>query len=185
MEFSLGLVEVSSLGNAISMLDAMTKVADVKFVACERKLGGRLVTIVVQGSVSAVTASVDAGKAVANRLNCLKAAEVIARPHREIYKFLHLDEETETVTNSESAATHTGSVPAKAEKPEEVIAEKAAKAPAKKPAPKKTPAKKTAEKPAEKKPAPRTKQTAKPATKKAETPKGADKKTPAKRSTKK
>ena len=177
MEFSLGLIEVSSLGNAITMLDAMTKVADVKFVACERKLGGRLVTIVVQGSVSAVTASVEAGKAVANRLNCLKAAEVIARPHKEIYKFLHLDEETDTVTNSESAATHTGPVPAKAEKP--------AAAPAKKPAPKKAPAKKAEEKPAEKKPAPRTKQTAKPATKKAETPKGADKKTPAKRSTKK
>lgn len=182
MEFSLGLVEVSSLGNAISMLDAMTKVADVKFVACERKLGGRLVTIVVQGSVSAVTASVEAGKAVAIRLNCLKAAEVIARPHKEIYKFLHLDEETDTVTNSESAATHTGPVPAKkAEKP----AEAAPKAPAKKPAPKKAPAKKAEEKPSEKKPAPRTKQTAKPATKKAETPKGADKKTPAKRSTKK
>lgn len=167
MEFSLGLVEVSSLGNAILMLDAMTKVADVKFVACERKLGGRLVTIVVQGSVSAVTASVEAGKAVANRLNCLKAAEVIARPHKEIYKFLHLDEETETVTNSESAATHTGPVPAKAEKPEVKAEKPAAKAPAKKPAPRTT------------------KQTAKPATKKAETPKGADKKTPAKRSTKK
>ena len=166
MEFSLGLIEVSSLGNAITMLDAMTKVADVKFVACERKLGGRLVTIVVQGSVSAVTASVEAGKAVANRLNCLKAAEVIARPHKEIYKFLHLDEETETVTNSESAATHTGPVPAKAEKPEVKAEKPVAKAPAKKPAP-------------------RTKQTAKPATKKAETPKGADKKTPAKRSTKK
>lgn len=175
MEFSLGLIEVSSLGNAILMLDAMTKVADVKFVACERKLGGRLVTIVVQGSVSAVTASVEAGKAVANRLNCLKAAEVIARPHKEIYKFLHLDEETETVTNSESAATHTGPVPAKAKEPE------------KKPAPKKaTTVKKT--EPAKKAPAKKpatTKQTAKPATKKAETPKGADKKTPAKRSTKK
>ncbi len=92
MEFSLGLVEVSSLGNAIKMLDEMTKVADVEFVAVERKLGGRLVTIVVRGSVSAVNASVEAGKAVAQSLNCLKAAEVIARPHPEIFKFLHLEE---------------------------------------------------------------------------------------------
>ena len=91
MEFSLGLVEVSSLGNAIKMLDEMTKVADVEFVAVERKLGGRLVTIVVRGSVSAVNASVAAGKAVAESMNCLKAAEVIARPHPEIFKFLHLD----------------------------------------------------------------------------------------------
>lgn len=112
MEFSLGLVEVSSLGNAIRMLDEMTKVADVEFVACERKLGGRLVTIVVRGSVSAVTASVEAGKAAAERMNCLKAYEVIARPHPEIFKFLHLDEEKDAAPNSESAATHTGAVPA-------------------------------------------------------------------------
>lgn len=115
MEFSLGLVEVSSLGNAIRMLDEMTKVADVEFVACERKLGGRLVTIVVRGSVSAVTASVEAGKAAAERMNCLKAYEVIARPHPEIFKFLHLNEEADVAPNSESAATHTGAVPA--EKP--------------------------------------------------------------------
>ncbi|MBQ7793599.1 MAG: BMC domain-containing protein, partial [Clostridia bacterium] len=69
MEFSLGLVEVSSLGNAIKMLDEMTKVADVEFVAVERKLGGRLVTIVVRGSVSAVNASVAAGKAAAESMN--------------------------------------------------------------------------------------------------------------------
>lgn len=118
MEFSLGLVEVSSLGHAIMMLDEMTKAAEVEFVAVERKLGGRLVTIVVRGSVSAVNASVAAGKAAAERMNCLKAAEVIARPHPEIFKFLHLNEENTPKINSESAATHTGSVPsAKKAKP--------------------------------------------------------------------
>lgn len=117
MEFSLGLVEVSSLGNAIMMLDEMTKAADVEFVACERKLGGRLVTIVVRGSVSAVSASVAAGVAAAERMNCLKASEVIARPHPEIFKFLHLDEEKDSVPNAESAATHTGPVPSAAKKP--------------------------------------------------------------------
>lgn len=117
MEFSLGLVEVSSLGNAIMMLDEMTKAADVEFVACERKLGGRLVTIVVRGSVSAVTASVAAGVAAAERMNCLKASEVIARPHPEIFKFLHLDEEKDSAPNAESAATHTGPIPSAAKKP--------------------------------------------------------------------
>ena len=117
MEFSLGLVEVSSLGNAIKMLDEMTKVADVEFVAVERKLGGRLVTIVVRGSVSAVNASVAAGKAVAESMNCLKAAEVIARPHPEIFKFLNLYEKPT------------------AKEPEKTAAEP------KKPAPKKTAAK--------------------------------------------
>ena len=58
MEYSLGLVEVSALGNAIIMLDDMLKAADVEFVATERKLGGRLVTIVVRGELTSVKASV-------------------------------------------------------------------------------------------------------------------------------
>jgi microcompartment protein CcmL/EutN len=145
MEFSLGLVEVSSLGNAIMMLDEMTKAADVEFVACERKLGGRLVTIVVRGSVSSVTASVAAGVAAAERMNCLKASEVIARPHPEIFKFLHLDEEKEAVVNSESAATHTGSVGSEKEKPKKTT-RKAQTEAAKAVTDKKTPAKRSRKK---------------------------------------
>lgn len=90
MDFSLGLVEVSSLGHAILVLDDMLKTGDVEFVATERRLGGRLVTLVVKGDVSSVKASVEAGKSAAESMDCLKAAEVIARPHKEILKFLHL-----------------------------------------------------------------------------------------------
>ena len=91
--YSLGLIEVSALGHAISVADRMLKTAQVEFVATERRLGGRLVTLVVRGELSAVRASVDAGRDEAEKLGCLKAAEVIARPHPEILKFLHLDEE--------------------------------------------------------------------------------------------
>ena len=93
-EFSIGMVEVSGLGDAILMLDDMCKVADVTFSATERKLGGRLVTIVVRGDVSAVNASVDAGVALAKELGSYKASQVIARPHVEILPFLHLDAES-------------------------------------------------------------------------------------------
>ena len=110
-EFSLGLVEVSALGNAIIMLDDMLKVADVEFVATERKLGGRLVTIVVKGELTAVTASVDAGVKRAKKCECYKASNVIARPHDEILKFLHLDEKEEKEATSEIAGTHVGKVP--------------------------------------------------------------------------
>lgn len=70
MEYSLGLVEVSALGNAIIMLDDMLKAADVEFVATERKLGGRLVTIVVRGELTSVKASVDSrcGKSYKGRM---------------------------------------------------------------------------------------------------------------------
>lgn len=110
MDFSLGLIEVSALGNAIRMLDEMLKAADVEFVATERKLGGRLVTIVVKGELSSVKASVDAGIETAKKYECYKASNVIARPHEEILKFLHLDEEHAKPVNSESAATHVGAV---------------------------------------------------------------------------
>lgn len=112
MEYSLGLVEVSALGNAIIMLDDMLKAAEVEFVATERKLGGRLVTIVVRGELTSVKAAVDAGAARARQCNCLKASQVIARPHSEILKFLHLEEEDKT-PNSEIAGTHVGATPVK------------------------------------------------------------------------
>ena len=118
MEFSLGLVEVSALGNAIAMLDEMLKAADVEFVAVERRLGGRLVTIVVRGSVSSVTASVEAGKRFAGDIGCLKAAEVIARPHSEILKFLHLDEKKDETEKEPEKKAEPKEKPAAAKKKE-------------------------------------------------------------------
>ena len=118
-EYSLGLVEVSGLGHAIIMLDDMLKAGDVEFVATERKLGGRLVTIVVRGEIAAVKASVDAGIARAKACGdgIYKASQVIARPHSEIFPYLHLNEDEDETpeVNTESAATHVGSVGAKAE----------------------------------------------------------------------
>lgn len=136
MDFSLGLVEVSALGNAIKMLDDMLKVADVEFVATERKLGGRLVTIVVKGELTAVQASVDAGVATAKANDCLKASQVIARPHEEILKFLHLDEKNAKKASSETAGTHVGAVAKTAAKTTSKTTA-AAKKPAAKTAPKK------------------------------------------------
>lgn len=137
MEFSLGLIEVQALGHAIFVLDAMTKAADVEFVATERRLGGRLVTLVVKGEVSAVTAAVEAGKELARELGCLKAAEVIARPHNEILKFLHLDEKQEVKAKAENAATHVDEVEKKdkaaSKESAEKIVSKAQKASDKKP----------------------------------------------------
>ena len=125
MSFSLGLIEVEALGHAIFVLDAMTKAAEVEFVATERRLGGRLVTLVVKGQVSAVTASVEAGKTIAEEFGCLKASEVIARPHPEILKFLHLDENGSVIPVSETAATHVGAVKKEETKAQEKVEKKA------------------------------------------------------------
>ena len=58
---SYGLIEVPSTTAAIDALDIMCKTADVEFVTWEKKLGGRLVTIIVQGNVSAVALGASLG----------------------------------------------------------------------------------------------------------------------------
>ena len=85
---SLGLVEVSGVIAAVDCLDIMCKSANVKLVTWERKLGGRLVTIVVEGDVSAVTAAVENAIAGAIKTPCAHA--VIASPHEEVQRLLEL-----------------------------------------------------------------------------------------------
>ena len=55
---SYGFIEITGVVAAINALDIMCKTADVELASWERKLGGRLVTLIVQGDVSAVTAAV-------------------------------------------------------------------------------------------------------------------------------
>ena len=85
---SIGLIEVSGVTAAIDCLDIMCKSADVEFVTWERKLGGRLVTVVVKGQVSAVTAAVD--NAMANAIKRPVSHAVIASPHEEVQRLLKL-----------------------------------------------------------------------------------------------
>ena len=85
---AIALLEVQSMVAAIAGLDAMVKAANVRLIHVERRLGGRLVTVVVEGTVSDVTAALEAGKAAAAEVGNVKVCEVIARPHPEVMKFL-------------------------------------------------------------------------------------------------
>ena len=123
---SLGFVEVSGVVAAVDALDIMCKSAEVSLVSWERKLGGRLVTLIVTGNVSAVTAAVESAKAQCIKKPC--AAAVIANPHPETVKLAELSAQR---------------LAKKAE--EEKAKEAKEKAPAE-PAPKKTTTKKTTNK---------------------------------------
>ena len=81
---SYGLIEIPSTTAAIDALDIMCKTADVEFVTWEKKLGGRLVTIIVQGTVSAVTEAVEAASTLSIKEPVAKA--IIANPHEEIVR---------------------------------------------------------------------------------------------------
>ena len=91
MENAIALLEVRAMVTAIVGLDAMVKAADVKLIHVEKRLGGWLVTVVVEGSVSAVTAALEAGKEAAAAVGKVMCAEVIARPHHDIMKFVKTD----------------------------------------------------------------------------------------------
>ena len=88
MEKSLGFIEISGVTAAIDALDIMCKTADVELVTLERELGARLVTLIVKGSVSAVTEAVEAAAAHAIKKPVAKA--VIANPHPETERLVAL-----------------------------------------------------------------------------------------------
>ena len=85
---SLGFIEITGVVAAIDALDIMTKSANVSLVTWERKLGGRLVTIIVEGDIAAVNAAVENAR---NR--CIKkpaAYLVIAAPHEETWRMVNI-----------------------------------------------------------------------------------------------
>lgn len=85
---SYGFIEISGVVAAVDTLDIMCKTADVELVTWERKLGGRLVTIVVQGDVSSVTQAVEAARTSAIKKPV--AYGVIASPHEEIVRLMKI-----------------------------------------------------------------------------------------------
>ena len=118
---SLGFVEVSGVVAAVDALDIMCKSADVSLVSWERKLGGRLVTLIVTGTVSAVQAAVDNACAA-----CIKkpvASAVIANPHPETLRLAELSasrlkkaEEAKKKATKQDAPAASESAPAKSAK---------------------------------------------------------------------
>ncbi|MCQ2770583.1 MAG: BMC domain-containing protein [Clostridia bacterium] len=107
---ALGFIEISGVVAALDALDIMTKSANVSFVTWERKLGGRLVTIVVEGQVAAVNAAVE--NAVKGAIKKPNAYLVIAAPHSETRRIVEIsasrlkkDEQKSEVVEAPSAKT--------------------------------------------------------------------------------
>lgn len=87
MKSAIGLIETRGYVGSVEAADAMVKAANVALVGY-RKIGGGLVTVIVEGDVGAVKASVDAGAAAAKRVGELLSSHVIPRPHEELEKLL-------------------------------------------------------------------------------------------------
>ena len=96
---AIGLVEVEGSVAAVDALDIMCKAASVTLVTIERKLGGRLVTVVVSGDVSDVRAAVDA--VISGCIMKPVASAVIASPHEETKRILELSAKNHNIDISE------------------------------------------------------------------------------------
>lgn len=83
-----GFIEITGVVAAIDALDIMCKAANVTLSTWERKLGGRLVTIVIEGDVSAVKQAIEAGSTLAIKKPVSKG--VLASPHPEIKRIVEI-----------------------------------------------------------------------------------------------
>ena len=82
-----GFFEIPSVTAAVVAIDMMCKTAEVELVTWEKKLGGRLVTIIIRGDVSAVTQAIET--AAANGIKEPAAYAVIASPHEEVIRMVN------------------------------------------------------------------------------------------------
>ena len=83
---SYGFIEITGVVAAIDALDIMCKAADVSLATWERKLGGRLVTLVIEGEVEAVKQAVEAACTMAIKKPA--ASGVLPNPHEEIRRIV-------------------------------------------------------------------------------------------------
>lgn len=82
MSLSYGYIETIGLIAAIEAADTMLKAAQINLIQ-KRYIGSGLVTVVIEGQLGAVQASVDAGCAAADRIGQLVSSNVIPRPYNE------------------------------------------------------------------------------------------------------
>lgn len=87
---AIGIVETQYLTHAMVYLDHMVKVADVSLLSHENYLGGRLVSLVVAGTISNVSIAIEAVRELAlqEANGYLKMALVITLPHEEVMKYI-------------------------------------------------------------------------------------------------
>ncbi|WP_058307998.1 BMC domain-containing protein [Gracilibacillus massiliensis] len=86
---AIGIIETKYFPVAMEMLDQVTKAADVEFLTSHNQLGGKLVSLIIGGSISDVTLAIETAKRVDQTKpdQPLKNAVVITNPHPEILKY--------------------------------------------------------------------------------------------------
>ena len=76
---ALGFLETRGRIGAIVATDAALKSADVKLISLERVSGG-LVTVIIEGKISAVNEALESAKKQACKISCDLLVNIIPRP---------------------------------------------------------------------------------------------------------
>ncbi|MCR5793398.1 MAG: BMC domain-containing protein [Lachnospiraceae bacterium] len=87
MKQAYGFFEISTVTAAVAAIDIMCKTADVQLVTWEKKLGGRLVTVIIRGEVSGVTQAIESAAKAGIRHPA--SYVVIPNPHEEILRIIN------------------------------------------------------------------------------------------------
>ncbi|WP_088032090.1 BMC domain-containing protein [Evansella clarkii] len=117
MAKALGMIETRGLIGSVEAADAMVKAADVTLVKQE-KIDAALVTILVEGDVSAVQAAVERGKEAAALVGELVGYHVIPNPYESTKELIMKDDNSSTQnTKSEKAKLPLNQRPAAKTKP--------------------------------------------------------------------
>ncbi len=84
---AFGLIEIQGLVATIEGADSMLKTSDVSIIHTEKRLGGRLCTLVIEGEVSSVAEAIRVGEKRASQIGEIFGTAVIPNPHGELVKF--------------------------------------------------------------------------------------------------
>lgn len=93
---ALGFIETIGMAAAIEAADTATKSANVKLIGYELTKGYGMVTIKIEGDVSAVTSAINAAKISASSVNKVCSTLVIPRPSTSVEKIIKNKEEVKS-----------------------------------------------------------------------------------------
>lgn len=86
---AIGIIEIQNYSNALVVCDIASKNGDLKLIHNQNKIGGRLVTLVFEASVSALESSFETIRQYYQKTKFLKVCEVIPNPTKEIINFMY------------------------------------------------------------------------------------------------
>lgn len=84
---ALGVVDVMFFANAVKVLNTLMNTSYLELIDCKKYMGGRMVTIIVGGTVSNVTSAIEMVNDQYRLDSVVKNTVVITNPHKELFKF--------------------------------------------------------------------------------------------------